>query len=350
MNRSTDTLYFLIPGDIDTRTGGYRYDKRIMQGLRALGRPVELISLGGNFPCPDARDLAQAQSCLAGLPDGALTLIDGLACGVMAEQLATQAQRLRLISLVHHPLALETGISADVAAQMQQAETAALQQVQRVITTSETTALSLRDYDVPSERIHTVCPGTDSAPMAAGSSDKTLNLLCVATLTRRKGHSILLDALAELRKLPWRLVCAGSHERDVETAHALFDQAQSLDLQDRVHFPGEVDDEALQALYHAADLFVLASYHEGYGMVLDEAIARGLPIVASNGGAMAKTVPPGAGLLCSPGDPEALAAALRQFLENPDTRTSLQNAARQARDTLRSWQQAAREFDEALQC
>ena len=343
------TLYFLIPGDIDTRTGGYRYDKRIIQGLRELGRDVKLISLDGNFPTPDAHDLMQAQACLESLPDGALTLIDALAGSVMSEQLATQADRLRLISLVHHPLALETGISADTARQLEQAEAAALAQVQRIITTSEITSLSLRNYAVPDEAVFTISPGTDSAPLATGSDKQSFALLCVATLTQRKGHSILLQALAELSDLPWELVCAGSHERDTATAQALLEQTEALALQDRVQFPGEVDEQALQQLYNDSDLFVLASFHEGYGMVLDEAIARGLPIVASNAGAMATTVPPGAGLLCAPGDSRELAAALRRFMTDADTRSSLQAAARVARSRLRSWQQAATEFNEALQ-
>ncbi|MGQ7846881.1 glycosyltransferase family 4 protein [Granulosicoccus sp. 3-233] len=349
MRRSIDTLYFLIPGDIDTLTGGYRYDRRIIQGLRQLGRPVELITLGESFPFPDARDRAHAQACLAGLPDGALVLIDGLAGGVLAEPLSTQAGRLRLISLVHHPLALETGIDVDTARQLKQEESAALAQVDRIITTSETTALSLRDYRVPDTAIVTVCPGTDSAPLAAGSGTGTPRLLCVATLTQRKGHRVLLDALASLRDLPWNLVCAGSAERDTTVARALFAQTRALALQDRVRFPGEVDEKTLSALYHEADLFVLASFHEGYGMVLDEAIARGLPIVASDAGAMAATVPANAGLLCTAGDTQALAAALRLFLEHPETRSDLQTAAREARSRLRSWSQAAMEFNEALQ-
>jgi len=346
---SDQTLYFLIPGDIDTRTGGYRYDKRIIEGLRALGREVQLISLEGNFPTPDANDLVRAQASLENLPDGALILIDALAGSVMPEQLASQADRLRLISLVHHPLALETGISATAARELAQTEAAALAQVQRIITTSHSTALSLQDYTVADDTVVTVCPGTDLAPLATGSDQQVFQLLCVATLTPRKGHSVLLEALAELSELPWELVCAGSQERDPATARALQEQTRTLALQDRVRFAGEVDEQTLHHLYHEADLFVLASFHEGYGMVLDEAIARGLPIVASNAGAMASTVPHGAGLLCQAGDSGELAAALRRFMEEADTRHSLQTAARMARSRLRSWQQAAEEFNEALQ-
>lgn len=348
MNESADTVYFLIPGDLDSRTGGYLYDKRIAQGLRALGRPVELVSLEGDYPAPDAAALASAEKQLANLPDGALVLLDGLAGGVMQSQLARHSRRLRLVALVHHPLALETGISAVEADRLKSAETDALSHVHRIITTSQTTSESLKDYAVNTDDVISVCPGTDPAPLAAGSADGGIKLLCVATLTRRKGHSVLFDALAQLRELPWSLTCAGSHERDPETAQSLFLQVDALELKHRVEFLGEVDQDRLDQLYQQADLFVLASYHEGYGMVLDEAVARGLPIIASNGGAIGRTVPDGAGLLSAPGDADALASHLRQFIENSDTRSALHQAARQARDKLRTWDQAAMEFNEAL--
>ena len=207
----------MIPGDITTRTGGYAYDRRIIDGLRQLGMQVELVSLDGDFPFPDEAQLVKAERRLAELPDGALTVIDGLAYGVMPTQLAMHAERLHLVALVHHPLALETGISSSVAASLQSAEREALRHAQRVITTSECTAASLTDYAVPAARIATVQPGTDAAPVAAGSHSDTLQILCVATLTQRKGHAVLLEALAQLASRDWHLCCAGSARRDAVT-------------------------------------------------------------------------------------------------------------------------------------
>ncbi len=159
---------------------------------------------------------------------------------------------------------------------------------------------------------------------------------------------MLLDALARLSDLPCLLTCAGSAERDIPVARALFRQSEELNLQERVRFTGEADDATLNELYEQADLFVLPSYHEGYGMVLDEAIARGLPIIASDAGAIPSTVPAAAGLLVPPGDSEALADALRRFMEDQGLRHSLQSAARSARNSLQSWEQSTREFEAAL--
>ncbi|WP_205737919.1 glycosyltransferase family 4 protein [Granulosicoccus antarcticus] len=348
MNESSDTVYLLVPGDINTRTGGYRYDKRIMQGLRAMGRHVELISLEGAYPFPNAAELEQAGAQLAALPDQALTVIDGLAYSVMPEQLARHQNRLRLVALIHHPLALETGNSRATSEQLMQSEKAALRYAQRVITTSQSTADSLRDYQVPDSAMVAVCPGTDIAPLARGASPDSFNLLCVATLTQRKAHDVLLEAMAQLKELPWHLTCAGSLERDADTAQALLRQCHELDLGERVSFTGEADEATLNALYQQADLFVLASYHEGYGMVLVEAIARGLPIVASDAGAIPSTIPTGAGILVSPGNATALAEALRQFMQDDVLRQSLQNAAKTARTSLQSWEQSTREFEAAL--
>ena len=143
MSLQRDTVYLLVPGDINTRTGGYRYDKRILEGLRARGHQVELVSLEGNYPFPSASELEQADAQLAALPDQSLTVIDGLAFSVMPEQLARHAGRLKLVALIHHPLALETGISSVEALQLRHSETEALRFAQRVITTSQSTAESL---------------------------------------------------------------------------------------------------------------------------------------------------------------------------------------------------------------
>ncbi len=324
------------------------YDKRILEGLRARGHQVELVSLEGNYPFPSVSELAQADAQLAALPEQSLTVIDGLAFSVMPEQLAGHAGRLKLVALIHHPLALETGISSVEAMQLRHSETEALRFAQRVITTSQSTADSLRSYEVPDAAMVAVRPGTDAAPLASGAAPEAFNLLCVATLTQRKAYDVLLTAMAQLTDLPCRLTCAGSADRDVPTARALFRQCDELQLQERVSFTGEADDTTLNALYQQTDLFVLPSYHEGYGMVLDEAIARGLPIVASNAGAIPSTVPAGAGLLVPPGDSDSLAAALRRFMEDETLRHSLQSAARLARNSLQSWEQSSREFEAAL--
>lgn len=353
MNQPTATLIY--PGDLNTLTGGYRYDKRMVEELRkgvasASASPwdISLISLAGDYPFPSDGQLKQAATQLDAIADHSTVVFDGLAYSVMPELIALHGQRLNIVALIHHPLALETGLSEKQARQFHALEKQALHYARHVITTSELTATSLKNYNVPGYRITAVPPGTDRAQQAKGSGTQLINLLCVATLTQRKGHHILLDALSELLHLPWKLNCVGSTERDRDTYHSLLKQCKQLNMQDRVSFLGEVSEAELERHYIEADAFVLASYHEGYGMVLTEAIARGLPIICSDAGAMRDTVPDKAGLLVPPGDSTALASALTSFMENAPLRTELATEAMAAREQLRSWQTAAQEFSAVL--
>src|SRR5262249_16826593 len=147
-----------------------------------------------------------------------------------------------------------------------------------------------------------------------------LRLLAVATVTPRKGHLILIEALARLADLDWHLLCVGSLERDPATATAFRQAIARHHLADRVTLAGEWPPERLGAAYRQADCFVLPSFHEGYGMAFAEALAHGLPIVATTGGAISETVPASAGLLVPPGDSAALAAALRRLMSDGELR------------------------------
>lgn len=339
-------LHFLLPGDPAGRTGGYRYAARILPELRALGWTVHSHRLDDSFPRPTSAALAHAGETLIGLPDDALVLIDGLAGGAMPGPLAAHAERLRLVMLVHHPLALETGLDETRRRELRDSERAALAAVRRVIVTSPHTARVLKDYSVSPERIGVVVPGTDPAPLAVGTGEPLL--LCVATLTPRKGHDILFRALAELRDLPWRLCCVGGARYNPGTTTRLYRLRHELNLAERIDLAGEFDDARLAGAYHRADLFVLASHYEGYGMVLSEALARGLPIIATTGGAIPDTVPADAGLLVTPGDVPALSDALRRVLSDPELHARLCAGARTARAGLPDWLRAARRLAEEL--
>ena len=185
------------------------------------------------------------------------------------------------------------------------------------------TRRDLAAYDVDAARIGVVLPGTDRAPLARGSDGPGITMLCVASLTPRKGHLVLLEALAALLDLSWRLICAGSPDRDPAAARAIIEAIRRQDLEARVQLIGEQTEAGLQPYYDGADLFVLASHHEGYGMALAEALARGLPIVSTTAGAIPDTVPADAGILVPPGDPAALAAALRRVIADPQLRQDL---------------------------
>jgi glycosyltransferase involved in cell wall biosynthesis len=342
-------LHFLIPGDVATRTGGYLYDRQIMAGLATLGWRVELHGLDASFPLPTPAALRQADAVLAALPERALVVVDGLALGAMPEVAAIHWERVRLVALVHHPLALETGLDEASSRRLYASEYVALQQVRGVIVTSPSTTRALADYGIPPERCAVVAPGTDPAPLAEGSGGREWALLCVASLTPRKGHAVLFRALARLAALPWRLRCAGSADLAPATAAGLRTLAVELRLAGRIEFLGQLEEAALGIEYRRADLFVLPSYHEGYGMALAEALARGLPIISTTAGAIPDTVPANAGLLVSPGDAAALAEALQRVMIEPSLRERLMHGARAARQTLPDWPTTCARFAAALE-
>jgi glycosyltransferase involved in cell wall biosynthesis len=341
----TGRIDLVVPGPLDQRTGGYIYDRRVVDGVRALGWPVTVHELAGRFPIVDDLAIEAAREALEAMPAGNLPVIDGLALPAFADLPMPGPW----VALVHHPLALETGLSATQAEALATIERGVLASASRVIVTSAQTRRDLAGYDVAETRVGIVLPGTEPAPLARGSGGRELALLCVASLTPRKGHRVLLEALAGLRDLAWRLTCVGSPDRDPRAARAIRETITHFSLEGRVRLIGEQSEAALQPFYDAADLFVLASHHEGYGMALAEALARGLPVVSTTAGAIPDTVPAAAGVLVPPGDPEALAEALRRVLTEPGLRRELAAGARAARRSLPTWDDAARAFAAELE-
>jgi glycosyltransferase involved in cell wall biosynthesis len=310
----------------------------MVERLRALGWRVEAHELPGRFPGADAVGREALDATLASLPDASRVVIDGLAMGGLPEVVEARAGRLRIVSLVHHPLAEETGLSAPAARRFRESERRALAPCAGVIVSSAFTARVLADFDVPAERVRVVVPGTEPARPAAGPAPgEPPVLLCVASVTPRKGHEVLVAALERVRDLPWRCVCVGALDRDPEHARAVLRQVVDADLAGRVDFVGERTGARLDETYHGASLFVLASRYEGYGMALAEALARGLPIVSTTGGAIPHTVPSDAGVL------------LRALLA-PDGRARAERtaAARLHAATLPDWRAAARAFAAAV--
>jgi len=340
--------HLLVPGDWHAPTGGYRYDRRIAHGLVEAGWQMKMHALDAHFPFPDAMALADAQESVTALPDGAVVVADGLAFGAMPQIAQAHAQRLRWVVLVHHPLHLETGLADADRQRLFDSERRALATARRIVVTSAATAQALAAFDVPAPRVVVVEPGCDVVTPVEPDVHDGLNLLCVATLTLRKGHRLLLEALAGLRDRVWTLHCVGSLSRDPHTVAQVRDDIHRLQLADRVHLHGEVDDVALAQHYADADVFVLASHFEGYGMVFAEALAHGLPVLATRTGAAAQLVPPEAGVLVSPDDAAALRHALAGVMDDPVRRARMAQSARAAAQHLPTWRDACRRFAAVL--
>lgn len=342
------SLVLLVPGRLETLSGGYGYDRRILAGLSDLGWSVAVRALDDSFPRPSPAALDHAARELAAIPDGGTVLIDGLALGAMPVEIEREQARLWLIALVHHPLAAETGIDHDTAVDLESSERRALAAVRLVVVTSGATAAALARYGVARDRIAVVEPGTDRAAPARGSTEGPLHLLCVAALIPRKGHEILVRALGTIPERNWRLTCAGSVRRDPATVERLRKGVRAAGLEDRVLLVGELDETKLAACYDDADVFVLPTFYEGYGMAVAEALARALPVISTATGAIPDLVADGAGLLVRPGDSEALAAALSRVLGDAHLRAQLAEGAREARNRLPTWRDAAARMAEVL--
>lgn len=375
--RSADTgvagFAFVVPGRLDQFTGGYLFDRRVVDGARARGRCVHVIELPGTFPDADDIARAAASDALAQLPDAHVVVIDGLALPAFAHCLAAHAHRLRLIGLVHHPLALETGLSPEASQRVALLEARLWRPLRGVLCPSAHTARAVAAAGIETARIVIAPPGVDRPAADPGTlqtvSDdhaapnehaapkdrpatrpptgahgnhphavpSPVRLLTIATVTPRKGHRLLVEALAPLEDLDWRLDCIGSLTRDPQTTASVRAAIDAHRLGARITLCGELPTRAVTAALRDADVFVLPSFLEGYGMVFAEALAHGLPIVATTAGAIPDTVPGDTGLLVPPGDVRALSEALRRVVEDTALRTRLAAAARQAGRRLPDW-------------
>lgn len=328
-------LHFVVPGALDQRTGGYIYDRRIVEGLRAIDYTVDVHELEGCFPEVDDEALHAAAIAAGSMGDG-IPIIDGLALPAFKDVVDRLPRPW--IGLIHHPLALETGLTQEEIAGYAALESRLMRQAEKLIVTSPRTKRDLLPFDVDPARVAVVEPGVEPADLATGSGDgDPKSLLCVGSLTRRKGYPVLIAALALLGDLDWHLTVVGSETWDPEHAAEIRGTVQELGLTGRIDLIGEQDEAELRSYYHQADLFVLASHHEGYGMVLAEALARGLPIVSTTAGAIPDTVPGAAGRLVPPGDAKALAAEIQGLLTDRTHYTRLKQGAEAARKALLDW-------------
>jgi glycosyltransferase involved in cell wall biosynthesis len=340
-------VHVVVPDGIDDpgrASGGSTYDRQLCHGLAKLGWSVHEHAVAGFWQTPDPSALAGLAGVVERIPAGALVLLDGLLASTAPEVLVPQADRLRLIALVHMPLGRRpTGDSVRLD------EAAVLSAAAQVITTSAWTQGVLRElYALPADRLHVAKPGVVPAALGSGTAAGA-GLLCVAAVTFDKGHDVLLAALDTISDVDWSCVCVGSLDRDPVFAADIRGRAPA----ERVSFPGPLTGPELGRSYAGADLLVLPSRAETYGMVVTEALARGVPVIAADVGGVTEALGYGAngvrpGLLVAPGDPAALSAALRVWLGDAALRERLRRAARERRTSLATWARTASVVAEVL--
>jgi glycosyltransferase involved in cell wall biosynthesis len=329
-------VHVVLPDGVDDParpSGGNRYDRRICTGLAAHGWHVRESPVPGRWPRPDAAALTALAHRVAAVPPGGLVLVDGLVGSAAPAVLVPEAGRVRLVVLVHMPLG-DDGPAADD-------ERAVLGCARAVVTTSAWTRGRLLDrHRLPPERVVVARPGVDAADPVRGTPAGS-RLLCVAAVVPAKGQDVLVAALADLAERSWHCTLVGPLDRDPGFAARLRRQIAACGLADRITIRGPLVGGDLRRAYAAADLLVLPSHAETYGMVVGEALAAGLPVIATDVGgvpeAVGRTRLGRPGLLVPPGDPQALAGALAGWLQDPGLRSRLRRAAAGRRTSLDGW-------------
>jgi len=341
-------VYFAVPGNLSSPTGGYAYARHVLRLLPDCGITPHLVSLPAGYPFPDASDLEDTRRRFANVPAEAVALIDGLAFGAMPWALVEQI-RQPIVALVHHPLGYEAGLAPAVARRLMALERQALAAARAIITTSATTRrLLVAEFGCDDRMITVAEPGTLPAVRAHGTG-APLEVLSVGAVSERKGYDVLIEALAPYAGSDWHLTIAGATDRNASAVTAVRQAVMASGLRAQVTLAGAVTEPELARLYSRADLFVMSSRYEGYGMVLAEAMARGLPLVTTTGGAAAETVPEGAALKVPPGDAAALGEALGRVLADAGLRRRLADASWQVGQHLPRWESTTRRIADVIE-
>lgn len=329
---------FVVPAGIDDPgrpSGGNRYDRRVIEELTALGREVH------EHPIADPSDLGPL---LAAMPDRSVVVVDGLLGSAAPRALAPAAARLCVVVLVHMPFA-----EASMDAAVGRAERAALTGASAVVTTSAWARdWVVEHHGVSPDRVRVASPGVEPA-LATWAFPPGGRILCLAAVTRDKGHDTLVGALARIADLDWHLTCVGALDLEPDFVAGLRELADRSGIGERVELAGPLTGDALEFVLAGTDLLVSASRREAYGMAVTEALARAVPVVVTDVGGHAEAVgDTGAGVLVPVDDPERLTDALRTWLTDHDVRERLRTGAARRRVALGTWTDTARRLAAAV--
>jgi glycosyltransferase involved in cell wall biosynthesis len=344
-------VYVVVPDGIDDParpSGGNTYDRHLLRELGAQGWSTHERPVAGFWDRPDAASFAALEGTLRQIPDDSVVLIDGLIASTAPEVLVPQASRLRLVVLVHMPLGHRPADDNAPRRERQVLEAAAA----TVTTSTWARGRLIELYDLPADRVRVAEPGATTAEPASGSEAGEA-LLCVGAVTFEKGQDILLEALESISALAWHCTCVGNLDRDPAFVENLRRRRLDAGLGERVSFVGQLSGSDLDHAYASADLLVHASRAETYGLVVTEALARGLPVIATEVGGLPDALGEGdagtrPGLLVESENPGALGDALSAWLGDAELRERLRRAAGERRESLPRWSTTASEVSKVL--
>jgi len=357
-----------VTWDRDTPTGGTVYDQNLVTELRALGIAVRLHQLAGPWPETDASTQANLAQSLRAQP---ACLVDGILAGASPEVVAAAVESGHAVTLVVHlPISDELGLDPARRERYAALEGQAVRAASGVVCPSHWCAAELRQRYGRSD-LGVAIPGVTPAPAAPGSqhSGGAPRLLTLASLTPTKDQLTLVRAFARLTDLAWSADLVGFDVADPGYAARVRHEVAEAGLKDRISVTGALTGSALDQRWDAADLLVLPSRVETFGLVVTEALARGIPAIVSAGTGAVEALQQGAtvptdavqgtagptdamqgtagptdampGTAVPPGDPTALAAVLRRWLTEPTLRRAWQQSALARRGNLPGWQRTA---------
>lgn len=356
--------------------GGVVHTVHLAEALNRLGAPVEIFSLGDPdagfwrevdapftiWPAPEPAETLEGRvyaaadalgDALAGVLPGRFDLVHAQDCIAARAALGLRARKVHapVLRTVHH---------------VDDFTTPALIECQRrsildpdhvIVVSQHWRRILAAEYGVAAD---VVTNGVDSDRFKRARADDGGDLraelgaegrflwLTVGGIEPRKGSQELIEALAQLKaggKRP--LLCVvGGHSFQDHSAYRqrVFDTARSLGVEEGKDFKvlGTVADSVLIRLYHSADAFVFPSVKEGWGLVVLEAMAAGLPVVTSDIPVFREFLGPGDAVLVPGGDGKALAAAMGRVASDPELRTRLSSAGPRVAGRF-TWEQCARQ-------
>lgn len=341
-------LHFLIPGDIDTLASCYIYDKRLIEGLKQRGHQVEVHRLNDDFPFPSDESIQHCSQTVKNIAKSETVIVDSLALGVIPSILKELSLTNPVIGLIHLPLSADPNYSAYQRTLITSQEIEAFRLVKNFIVSSEFTRETLINFGIEEHKINLVIPGIDDFPQKKNYPDQPTKLLSIANMCRSKDHSLLVRALTALKDKDWVLHCYGNLDWDRDYLADFQSLIRKNNLQKKILIHSTISGQELSDAYLDADLFVHPSDFEIYGMALVEALAHGLPVIASTGGGILKTIPPKMGQFFKPSDVYGLQSILEELFENPEIYKRLYTHALTYKQTAQTWSKSIDLFEKAI--